>query len=106
MSTSKKAKRRLEAIRNSRHYERSRFSEKNELKKIPKKNTGYHDIFLPELLDITKPNDHTLELVRDIRRIVLQEKRSIRLIFNGVKDIQPGSLLLLLAEIHGNPPLN
>lgn len=95
----KKAKRRLEATRNIKHFEKSRFTEKVKSQKLPR-NSRYHDIYLPEVLDLTKPDDPTLELVRDIRRIVLLEKRSIRLIFNGVLDIQPGSLLLLLAEIH------
>lgn len=95
----KKAKRRIEASRNSRLFEKSRFAEKVKTKKIPR-NNKYHDIFLPKILDLTKADDLTLELVRDIKRFVLLEKRPIRLIFNGVQDIQPGSLLLLLAEIH------
>jgi hypothetical protein len=95
----KKAKRRLEATRNSQHYEKSRFSQKLKLHNLPK-NDRYKDIILPEILDLTNPNDLTLELVRDIRKIVLIERRSVRLIFNEARDILPGSLLLLLAEIH------
>lgn len=94
----KKAKRRLEAIRSSGHREKSRFILKEKLPGL-KKGTAYEDIQIPNVLDLTKPGDETLELIRDIRRLVRQ-KASLRLVFKGVKDIQPASLLLLLAEIH------
>jgi hypothetical protein len=78
---------------------KSRFELDNKLPGIAK-DDAYKDILIPSVLDLTKPKDETLELIRDIRKIVLKRKSPLRLVFDEAKDIQPASLLLLLAEIH------
>jgi hypothetical protein len=64
-----------------------------------KKDDQYEDLLIPNVLDMSLSGDETLEFIRDLRRLVLKQKRSIRLVFNA-QVIHPSSLLLLLAEIH------
>ena len=96
---SRKTRRGQRTPRESQGHDESRFILENRLPGTPKED-DYENIQIPSVLDMTKKEDETLELVRDIRKIVLRQKRSLRLVFNGVQKIQPASLLLLLAEIH------
>lgn len=97
-SSKDKKKLRLKNEDNYNIHEESKFALTEKLLGL-KKSDQYEDLLIPSVLDLTKEGDETLEFIRDIRRLVLKQKRSIRLVFKA-QDIQPASLLLLLAEIH------
>lgn len=60
----------------------------------------HEEIPLPNNLDLVSAFEETAETTRQIRRLVLKEKRSVILNFDGVKTLKPAAMLLLLAEIH------
>lgn len=61
---------------------------------------GYEEITLPELIDLDENFNKTVDVIRTIRRLSLNEKKPVYLVFDEVKQIKPAALLLLLAEMH------
>lgn len=61
---------------------------------------NYEAITLPSDLSLVNKFEETASITRNIRRLVLKEKKPVVLDFSDVKTLKPAAMLLLLAEIH------
>lgn len=79
------------------HASQARLRYRNKSSQLQPQHT---EITLSNNLDLITAFEATAETTRQIRRLVLKEKRSVILNFDGVKTLKPAAMLLLLAEIH------
>jgi hypothetical protein len=72
--------------------------------KLRHKNNNHEShrevIPLPNNLDLMNKFEEVAYITRQMRRLVLKEKKSAILDFSDVKTLKPAAMLLLLAEIH------